>query len=89
MYRPGPEEFAALFPGTVPVRCERVRCGNLTTYLLARFTGSPRTLLAGLYRRRKQTVGQTEAGMSAAQWLPWLWRAFYQTCVVLRKPAAN
>jgi hypothetical protein len=88
MYRPSPEELAALFPGTLPVVRVRVRCGNLTTYLLGRLLGHPRALWQMLTQRKAQAVKPTADGMSAKQWLPWLVRPFYQACVVLRKEAA-
>lgn len=88
MFRPSPEELAALFPDTRIVAGTRVRCGNLTTYLAGRFLGHPRTMLRTLTERKAQTVKPTANGMSARQWLPWLVRPFYQACVVLRKEAA-
>jgi hypothetical protein len=30
-------------------------------------------------------VRRTAQGMSAVEWLPWLWRSFAAACVVLRK----
>lgn len=85
MYRPPPAELASLFPGTTIVKAERVRCGNLSTYIFRRFATDPGMLWRMLFRRRAQVVRKTEAGLSAQQWLPWLWRPFFQACVILRK----
>lgn len=87
MFRPGVEEFAALFAGAELVRGEVLACGNLTTYLLAKAAADPASLAKNLFRRRKQVVAQTADGLSARQWAPWLVRPFKQTCLVLRKPA--
>ena len=85
MFRPGVAEMAELFPGTTVVRGEKLACGTLATYLFARFASDPLALGRMLTRRKAQTVKQTEQGLSARQWVPWLWRTFYQTCVVLKK----
>ncbi|HEY3787215.1 MAG TPA: hypothetical protein VGL71_00115 [Urbifossiella sp.] len=85
MFRPGVEELAALFPETEIVRGELVPCGTLTGYLAAKFFSDPPALLRNLFRRKTQMVTATAEGMSARSWLPWLWRTFYQTCIVLKK----
>jgi hypothetical protein len=85
MYRPAVEEFASLFPGTRMVRGELVPCGTLSGYLAAKFFSDPLALARNLFRRKTQVVKATDSGMSARSWLPWLWRTFYQTCLVLRK----
>jgi hypothetical protein len=85
MFRPGVPEMAALFPGTTIVKGEKLACGTLATYLFARFASDPTALVRMLTKRKAQTVKQTEQGLSARQWVPWLWRTFYQTCLVLRK----
>lgn len=85
LFRPGVAELAALFPGTEIVRGELVPSGTLTGYLAAKFASDPLALVRNLFRRKKQVVAATDAGMSASAWLPWLWRTFYQTCIVLRK----
>lgn len=87
MFRPTGPELAACFAGTELVTEARVKCGNLTTYLLGRVFGSPAAIAKTLVARKKQTVKPTADGMSALQWLPWLVKPFYQTCVILRKPA--
>ena len=90
MFRPSVEELAALFPGTEIVRGELVPSGTLTGYLAAKFASDPLALVRNLFRRKKQVVAATDSGMSARAWLPWLWRTFYQTCIVLRKrPCAS
>jgi SAM-dependent methyltransferase len=91
MYRPSVEEFAALYPGTTLVRGEHLACGTLVHYLGGKFLADPFSLIRNLYRRKKQVVTETQEGMSAGSWLPWLYRTFYQTCIVLRKnsPAAS
>ena len=85
MYRPSPEELASLFPGTTIVRADRLRCGNLTTYMIRRAIGDPGMLTRTFIRRRKQVTTTTTEGLSAWQWLPWLVRPFYAACVLLRK----
>ena len=85
MFRPGVDEMAALFPGTTLVRGEKLACGTLATYLASRFASDPLALGRMLTKRKGQAVRQTEKGLSARQWVPWLWRTFYQTCLVLRK----
>jgi SAM-dependent methyltransferase len=89
MYRPTPTELATLFEGTAIVRAATVRCGNLSTYLFARLLYDPAMLWRMLLPRKQQVVQRTEHGLSAREWLPWLWRPFYQTCVVLRKVEAG
>lgn len=85
LYRPGVEDFAALFPGTTIVKGEKLACGTLATYLFSRFASDPTALVRMLTKRKAQAVKQTEQGLSARQWVPWLWRTFYQTCLVLKK----
>jgi hypothetical protein len=85
MFRPGVEELASLFPDTQIVRGELVPCGTLTGYLSAKFISDPLALGRNLFRRKAQVVMATDSGMSLRAWFPWLWRTFYQTCLVLRK----
>jgi hypothetical protein len=85
MFRPGVPEMAALFPGTTLVKGDKLACGTLTTYLLGRVASDPLALVRMLTRRKVQTVKATRDGLSARQWAPWLWRTFYQTCLVLKK----
>ncbi|QEL13251.1 class I SAM-dependent methyltransferase [Limnoglobus roseus] len=92
MFRPSPEELAKLFPNTTVVAAEKIRCGNLTTYLAGRFFQSPAAMLrtAG-ERARGQTGADRAAGTGKPgrpiRFLPWLVRPFVQTCLVLRVPA--
>jgi len=85
MFRPGVGELAGLFPDTELVRGELLRCGTLATYLAAKFAADPRALVGNLFARKTQVVRATSRGLSAAEWLPWMWRTFTQVCVVLRK----
>ncbi len=85
MYRPTPRELADLFPGTRLVTSQVVECGNLLTYLAARVAADPSMTFRMLYRRREQAVHQTQDGLSLWQWLPWTWKTFTQTCIVLQK----
>lgn len=86
MYRPGVEELASLFPGTQLVRGELVPCGTLTNYVWSKFASDPLALMRNAFKRKAQVVKATEGGMSARSWAPWLWRIFYQTCIVLKRP---
>ena len=88
MYRPGVEELASLFPGTSIVRGELVPCGTLTGYIAAKFFSDPLAMVRNAFKRKAQVVKATDSGMSARSWAPWLWRTFYQTCIVLKKPLA-
>jgi hypothetical protein len=85
MFRPDVEDLAALFPDTELVRGDRLGCGTLANYMIAKFAAAPFALFGNLFRRRAQVVHATSGGQSAAQWVPWLARTFYQTCVLLRK----
>ncbi|OWK35540.1 class I SAM-dependent methyltransferase [Fimbriiglobus ruber] len=85
MYRPGVEELARLFPGTKLIRGEVIGCGTLATYLAAKIAHDPPALAKNVFRRKAQMIRATERGLSAVQWVPWLWRTFYQVAVVLRK----
>jgi hypothetical protein len=85
LFRPEVKELALLFPGTTIVRGELVPCGTLSGYIAAKFFSDPLALGRNLFRRKTQMVKATDSGMSARAWIPWLWRTFYQTCIVLRK----
>lgn len=86
MFRPSIAELSEQFAGTTLEKGEIVNCGNLTTYMLGRMIRSPSALGKNLLKRRRQVVKQTAEGMSASQWIPWLWRTFRQTCVILKRP---
>lgn len=85
MYRPGVDDLASLFLGTDMIRGELVPCGTLTGYLWGKFASDPMALMRNVFKRKAQMVKATDSGMSAKSWVPWLWRTFYQTCIVLRK----
>ncbi len=81
-FRPSTEELASLFPGTTVRRAESVRCGS---YLEA-LCRDPREglkmaarLLAPFYRPRKW--------VEKLGYLPWLFREYEATCLVLQKAA--
>ena len=85
MFRPSVEELASLFPNTEIVRGELVPSGTLTGYIAAKFASDPLALGRNLFKRKAQVVKATDSGMSVRSWIPWLWRTFYQTCIVLKK----
>lgn len=91
MFRPSPAELARLFPGTAVVAAEKLRCGNLTTYLAMRLFQNPRALARTAGERAKGQTGadRTAGGVPGhpARFLPWLVRPFVQACVVLRVAA--
>lgn len=85
MFRPSPEELAAVFPGTELIRGDKLGCGTLATYIFGKVVSDPFALVCNLFRRRTQLVRSTNQGLSATQTAPWLWQTFYQACIVLRK----
>lgn len=88
LYRPTPEELAALFPGTEIVDKAIVRCGTYGFYLFSRLCWSPlRTLGKFVPRRKKAGSAGTspEGGSPVKRLLPWLIRSFRVSCVILRK----
>jgi len=85
LFRPDVNELSGLFPGTEQVSGLLLPSGTLTSYFWAKATADPAALIRNLWRRKTQAIASTEAGLSAWAWLPWLFRTFYQTCVVLRK----
>jgi SAM-dependent methyltransferase len=92
MFRPSPEELAALFPGTEIVAGEALRCGNLTTYAAMRLVRNSGAMLRTLGERLRGRSGADRAkphqsnarSGSALRFLPWLVRPFVITCLVLR-----
>jgi hypothetical protein len=90
MFRPGPDELAALFPGTHVHRQALVR-GTLAGYLLGRLLGSPGAFARSVLRRfRSDGRAPAEpagpgAKAPALGLLPWLFKSFEETCLVLRK----
>lgn len=85
MFRPSPEELPAIFPHTEVIRADRLGCGTLATYMLGKLISDAFALVRNLFRRRAQLVRTTSHGLSATQTAPWLWRTFYEACIVLRK----
>jgi hypothetical protein len=84
MYRPRPEELAALFSSTSVLEAEIVRCGTWLTYLGSRLVGSPRAVYDGVVRRRAEQ-DDTATADGASLW-SWSLRWFEVTCVALRRP---
>jgi hypothetical protein len=88
-FRPDPDTLAALFPDTTRVREEVVNCGTVWGLLdrnvvrLAEKVG--RAMLSG--SGRVPAEGERgERGAPLREWLvPWAWRPFQATCMVLRK----
>jgi hypothetical protein len=86
MFRPGIGELAALFPGTVVCRGAIVDCGSFGSYVAARFWGHPGALVRTLLRKSSQVRAPDGLG-SIRHLLPWTFRRFRETCLVLRKDA--
>jgi hypothetical protein len=89
MYRPNVAELASVFPGTSIIRGEELPCGTLVHFMLNKLLADPLALFRNLYRRKKQVVQQTEQGLSARQWVPWLWTTFITTCLILKRDEAG
>jgi len=77
MFRPTPQELAALFPG---LTCEAsaVVQSTLAAYLIRRFIESPRDFVRSTRR----------GGGSSTDFRSWLFRRISATCALFRKPAA-
>lgn len=78
LFRPGVEELVGLFPGTALVRGKTVTCGTYWDYVSRTPSELIRTaigLLVPFYGPRNW--------YSTAMHLPWLFRNFEATCVVL------
>ena len=80
MFRPGVEELAALFPHCRLVHGEVLGCGTGWDYL----ERDPRVFVTVLKRR---LGGLKEHGgmKGSASFMPWLFRQFRETCVVLQR----
>jgi hypothetical protein len=87
LFRPGPAELAALFPGTRVRRQAVLRCGTLAGYVLARLAHSPAAFIREVAGggRRPRTHAPPEPRPSRLRFLPWLVRPFKVTCLVLQK----
>jgi len=82
LFRPTPEELASLFPGTVTIAAERVRCGTFWEYV----TRSKRKLVMTTARLMLPAYKPRDWWASALR-LGWLTREFEATCLVLQKRA--
>jgi SAM-dependent methyltransferase len=80
MFRPTPEELAALFPGTRAVASEIVDCGTYWAYI----TRTPTKLLKSAVRLALPFY-QHKGWRTAVRRLAWLFRDFQAVCVVLEK----
>lgn len=99
LFRPTPDELAALFPDTTACVKAVVSCGSYTTYLARRVFTDPVTTarrfaaaVGGRFKRRAPVaVGTTTASpgepSAVRRLLPWLVKDFKTTCLVLRKNA--
>jgi hypothetical protein len=88
MYRPTPDELAALFPGTEVVDKAIVRCGTYSSHLMRCFWWSPKRMLGKFIPRRMPALAQSkqaEAGSPVKRLFPWLFRSFRASCLILRK----
>jgi len=84
MYRPAVEELASLFPGAVIRQGEIVRCGTLLTLLLTYCRWTPRRVTGVLFKRksgRKAAPGPSRLKTL----LPWCFKSFRTTCLVLQR----
>ena len=80
LYRPTPEELAALFPGTRLVASEIVACGTYWQYA----SRTP-TKLAKSFVRLFMPFYRPKDWRTSVARLGWLWRDFQAVCVVLQK----
>ncbi|MBM3465470.1 MAG: methyltransferase type 11 [Armatimonadetes bacterium] len=80
MYRPDVRELAATFPGTRLVRGDVVRCGTWWDYVAT----SPRAVLMTLIRLCTPWRSP-RSWFTAVCHVPWIFRRFEATCVVLQK----
>lgn len=84
MFRPGVAELAALFPGTAVRRGAIVDCGSFGQYVMARLWGDPRAVARTLLRKGSRVSAPDGLG-SIRHLLPWTFRRFQETCLVLQK----
>ncbi|MBI5516884.1 MAG: methyltransferase type 11 [Deltaproteobacteria bacterium] len=89
-FRPSPDDLAQLFPGTTRTREDVVNCGTVWGLLdrngwrLAGKVGRMVWSTAG--RTPPAEGGSGERGATLREWLvPWAWREFRATCILLRK----
>jgi hypothetical protein len=84
MFRPDIGALAALFTGTVIRRAAIVDCGSFAGYVVARVCGHPLAFFRTLLRKGSQVDGPDGLG-SIRHLLPWTFRRFQETCLVLQK----
>lgn len=82
LFRPTPDEVAALFPGATIVKSEILPCGSYRDNVAAR----PWILLRPVLRFPFPFLGWTKWKRSMGK-LYWLFNPYLITCVVLRTPA--
>jgi len=87
MFRPNVGELAALFPGTVVRRGAIVDCGSFASYVVARLWGHPGAFLRTLLQKSSRVSAPDGLG-SVQHLLPWTFKRFQETCLVLQKEAA-
>lgn len=80
LFRPTPEELAALFPGTRVIAAQVVDCGTYWQYV----TRTPTKLLKSVIRLGLPFY-QPKDWRSAVLRLGWLFREFQSVCVLLQK----
>lgn len=90
LYRPTPDELAALFPGMEVIDKAIVDCGTYSRYLLSSFCWSPLRFFGKFIPRRTKAVAATvasasDAGSPVKRLFPWLFRSFRASCIILRK----
>lgn len=88
MYRPTPEELAGLFPGTVVQSGAVVPCGTLLTLLMTYCRWTPRRVLGAVFKRGPKPTTTAAQPSRLRTLLPWCFKAFRTTCLVLQRPAA-
>lgn len=81
-FRPDREELRRLFPGAVEMAGERICCGSY----FSGFQGKPGALARAI-ARLCLPVYQPSTWWLKAQYLPWLFRSYQATCLVLRNGA--
>jgi len=84
MFRPDIGELAAMFPGAAIRRGAIVDCGSFASYVVARVCGHPGAFVRTLLRKGSQVNAPDGLG-SVRHLLPWTFRRFQETCLVLRK----
>ena len=85
MFRPTPDELAALFPGTSVIHRDILKCGTLISYSVGRFLGSPLLLAKSLVKRGGDKHPCPNEAPSSLRYGSWLFRQFQESCIVLQK----